>query len=314
MDNSKECTLKKAQIETICKCMLKSFAVSMENIFKLYENFVSNEQTSSSSIQINENFKFIFKFVFKSVNVWSKVTTFSNDTDKTNLLDILDAFSQRNDLVTHTFNSNHIDFTLILMNFKLHLCLALSIILDNEIKDNSLRKKLIEYIQNLTDETNPIIQYLLQIGLEGLCSFSHANAKIFGEIMRANTKFKDLIVLRTTENDDFNLMTDANILQERNSSYYTTIKSKEATENNSDRLLNVSSRGLFDDTLNVILMDTSIEVSQHSKEKFGQQTEKKIEQIEKDLDAVIKNYNDEAKPNWIKERLELLFKTCSDRL
>jgi len=299
----------------ICKCLIEFFRFDLiENIFKLYESFISSSE-QTCSIQVHENFKFIFKFVFSAISVWSKLTVLSNDSDKNVLLEILNAFSQQT--IAASFNSNKIDLALTCLNFKLHLCLSLNLIINNEIKENNLRKKITEIIHSLINETNPLVSYLMVIGLDEL-SYDHVNTKLLTEIIRSNTRLRELFVLRSGKNDNFNESTDGIILAERNVSHIQefkqSIKKSKEIQNNNERILSLASRDLLDDTMNAILENTTIESSQNSMDQCRQQTEKKLEQIEKDINAVINNYHQLSNPDWIKEKIEIMFRVCSDRL
>jgi len=253
--------------------------------------------------------------VFSAISVWSKLTVLSNDSDKNVLLEILNAFSQRT--IAASFNSNKIDLALTCLNFKLHLCLSLNLIINNEIKENNLRKKITEIIHTLINETNPLVSYLMVIGLDEL-SYDHVNTKLLTEIIRSNTRLRELFVLRSGKNDNFNESTDGIILAERNVSHIQefkqSIKKSKEIQNNNERILSLASRDLLDDTMNAILENTTIENSQNSMDQCRQQTEKKLEQIEKDINAVINNYHQLSNPDWIKEKIEIMFRVCSDRL
>lgn len=309
LNGSKANLLPQNLIETSCKCLTNFFRLDfLENFLKLFENFMAVSEASKLSSQIYNNFKFIFKFVTNSIKVWSELSSYSNDVDKIALVEFLNKYSARK------VDLNKIELVRVLFNFKFLSTYALMLILDSELKDVNLRKKVIDLTFILSKDSNPIVRNLLIKYLSNLASYDHINSKMLAEMIRANSKIKELISIHDIKIEESR--TEESVLIERNELIIKELRNKFQkpilfSQKTND--VEMMQKAALDDTMNAIFsMDTTM--STNSQSKSRNQSKKLIEQIEKDLNILIDNYNNDDQPIWLKERLNLLLETYSDKL
>lgn len=312
--------LNQTLVESTCKC-LNAFFLKLdfvETFLKLFESFiqVTLDVNSKQSAQIYDNFKFVFEFIFNSVRVWSELASQSNEADKLVLLDFLQRYINK---------QADSEFTLILLNFKYQAAYALARLLDKEIKESNLRKKVIDLACNLSDQSaNPILKEMLTKYLGNLASYGHVNSKIVVEMVRLNTNIREIVSHNSSELNFGEDKTLDMILIENNIQLLEEIRKKqqekhgnqsaqESQPNLNEITFDIGAKCALDDTMNAIF-DTTMDVSSSSSQAIRVKFDKQFEQAEENLNELIENYLSADKPRWVKEKINLMFKTYSEKL